>query len=98
MGEDGGAQVGDDPLAEGHDEVVAQRARHREDRHDDDQHAEIGVDQLPPFGGEAEIDHAAHGDGTTRVAAEAATRASKRRRDPARDSASAKGQPGAQAR
>ena len=46
MAEDGGAQVGDDPLAERDDEVGAQRAREREDADDEDQHAEIGVDQL----------------------------------------------------
>ena len=46
MREHGGAQIGDDALAERHHEVVAQRARQREDGHDDDQHAEIGVDQL----------------------------------------------------
>ncbi len=56
------AQIGDDALAERGDEVVAQRARGREHRHHRDHHGEIAVDQRCRLLGEAEIDHAAHGD------------------------------------
>ena len=55
-----GAQIGDDALAQGSDQVVAQRAGDREHRDDADHHREIAVDQLHGLVGEAEIDHPAN--------------------------------------
>ncbi len=61
------AQIGDDALAERGDEVVAERARQRQYRCDPDHDQEIAVDQRHAAGGEAEIDHAPHRDGTISV-------------------------------
>ena len=60
MREHGGAQVGDDALADDGDKIEAQRARDREHGGDRDHHGEILVDQSDPFGRKAEVDHAAH--------------------------------------
>ena len=51
-------EIGDDALADRHDEVVARRAGRGEHRDDRDHDAEIAVDQRDAFGAEAEIDHA----------------------------------------
>jgi hypothetical protein len=58
--EHGGAQVRDDALAERDDEVVAGSAREREHGDDDDQHAEIGVQDVAARLGEAAVDDPAH--------------------------------------
>jgi hypothetical protein len=60
MAEHRRAQIRDDAFAERDDEIVAQRARHRENAHDHDQHGEIVIDQPTRLVGEAVIDHAPH--------------------------------------
>ena len=62
MPEHGVAQIGHDPLAERDDEVVAERTGHREDADHQDQHREIGVDDLGALPGEAVIDDPPHGE------------------------------------
>ena len=62
MGEDVAAQVGDDPLAERHDEVVAGARGEREHRDDADQADEIEVDEAGMGVGKAVVDHLPHGD------------------------------------
>ena len=54
--------IGDDALADGHDEVVARRTGAGEHRHHRHHHAEIAVDHDDAFGAQAEVDHAAHRD------------------------------------
>ncbi len=54
--------VGDDPLADGHHQVVARGAGDGEDRDDGDHHGEVVVDHRDAVGGEAEVDHPPHGD------------------------------------
>jgi hypothetical protein len=61
-GEHIAAKVGDDALADGDDEVVAQGARQCEECCQGQQHLEIVVDERPVSGGKALIDHAAHGE------------------------------------
>jgi hypothetical protein len=62
VSEDFPAQVRDDALAQRGDQVEARRAGQRQHRRHRDHHHEIGVDQLHPARGEAEIDHAADRD------------------------------------
>ena len=54
-------QIGDDAFAQPVDEVEARGAGNGQDRSDDDQHAEILVDELTIGGAEAEVDHAPDG-------------------------------------
>ena len=56
------AQIGDDALADGHDEVVARGAGEREHGDDRDHHAEIAVDHRDAVRRQAEIDHPPHRD------------------------------------
>ena len=56
------AQIGDDALADGHDEVVARCAGKGEHRDDRDHHAEIAVDHGDAARRETEIDHPPHRD------------------------------------
>ena len=58
--EHGGAQVRDDALAKRDDEVVTGSAREREHGDDDDQHAEIGVQDVAAALREAAVDDPAH--------------------------------------
>ena len=58
-----GPQVGDDPLAERHDQVIPAGRRKGQHGHHRRHGAEIGVDQPGLVGREAEIDHATHGFG-----------------------------------
>ena len=81
--EDGGAQIGHHPLAEGNDKVIAQRARQGEHAHHDDQEDEIGIDVGPALLGKAEIDHAAYGDGHDQRGRGGQGQGHQRRRDPA---------------
>ena len=63
MGEDAGAHIGDDALAERADEVVARGAGQGEHRRDADQRDEIGVDRgRAATRAEAQVDHPAHGE------------------------------------
>ena len=57
MSEDVAAQVGDDALAQGVDEIVPKCARDRQRRRDADHHQEIRIDQRNPARRKAEIDH-----------------------------------------
>ena len=57
MGEDIAAQIGDDALAERHDEIVARARGEREHGDDADHGAEIGVDQPGAAAEKAVIDH-----------------------------------------
>ena len=57
MGEEVGAQVGDHPLAERHDQVVAGARGDREHRDDADHGEEIDADEAGVGVGEAEVDH-----------------------------------------
>ena len=62
MGEDVAAQVGDDPLAERHDQVVAGAGGDREHGDDADQADEIEMDEAGTGVGKAVVDHLPHGD------------------------------------
>ncbi len=62
MGEDVAAQVGHDPLAERHDQVVAGARRDRQHGDDADQADEIEMDEAGMGVGKAVVDHLPHGD------------------------------------
>ena len=62
VGEEVAAQIGDDPLAERHDEVVARPRGDRQHRDDADQGGEIEVDDARLAFGKAVVDHLPHGD------------------------------------
>ena len=50
-------EIGDDALADGHDQIVPRRAGAGQHRDDSDHDAEIAVDHGDAFGREAEVDH-----------------------------------------
>ena len=62
MGEDVAAQVGDDALAERHDQVVAGARGDREHGDDADQADEIEMDEAGMGVGKAVVDHLPHRD------------------------------------
>ncbi len=75
MREHGGTQIGDHALAEQRDEVVAQRARRREHRRDEDHHGEILVDQSDALAEKPKSIMRRTATGTIRVAAAAVSSA-----------------------
>ena len=63
MREQVAAQVGDDPLADRHDQVIARPRSEREHRDDAEHRGKVGVDEPRVGAGEAIIDHPSHREG-----------------------------------
>ncbi len=61
MGEKIVAQVGDDSFAKRHHQEIARRGGQRQQADDADHGKKIGIDDARVVGGEAPVDHAAHG-------------------------------------
>ena len=76
-------QIGDNPLAEGHHEIVAQRTRDREDADHPHEHAEVTADEICVLRREAEIDDTAYGDWNDQRGCGCCSQGKDRRHDPA---------------
>ena len=81
------AQIGDDPLAERRDEIEAQRAGDREHGDHARSSRRNSCRSAPRLGGEAEIDHAPHGERHRQRRQRRDDQRDQRQRAPGRDSA-----------
>ena len=83
MGEDVAPQVGDHPLAERRDEIVAGGGGERDDQHQRPDREEIGVDRPPARPREAEVDHPPEREGHGQRRAGGREQCEERRQRPA---------------